>query len=231
VYNEFFAIGTFSGSQFSGTYSIKPGQGPWSQRASLNVARTGLCSASEGTKIYAHGGLVGSNTYLDTTEIYEADPAQTSTYNTWRDVTTSVKASFSPVKMTYCAAVSSGTKILIFAGQSQTSYTTGTIRSFDILTEKWDTPIASPTISARNFPSATFLNGLAIVSGGTVDGSTPLAKVEAFDLFAKKVFSLPDLPSPRLGNGYVADGDSIIVVGGQSGNLIAPVEKLRVPVV
>lgn len=226
VGSDLYAIGGYSASD---TAVLREKQNIWTIIAPMKGPRYVPCAASQGTKIYAYGGLSEANQVVDSMEIYETD-IQQQFFDTWRDVTDSSKTSGnSPTPLAYCAAVSTGTKILIFGGFNQTPgfvFSTS-IQVFDIQTEKWDASIPT-TLTPRYAPSATVLNGFVIISGGGTSTSSDVATVEAYQISTGKVTVLPDMPSSRYGHGSVTYGDSVIVFGGYNGNLFAPIERLRI---
>eukprot|EP01096_Ripella_sp_DP13-Kostka_P007080 TRINITY_DN257_c0_g1_i18.p1 TRINITY_DN257_c0_g1~~TRINITY_DN257_c0_g1_i18.p1 ORF type:complete len:756 (+),score=243.39 TRINITY_DN257_c0_g1_i18:132-2270(+) len=226
--SEMFAFGgAISGAAVKNTKVLNAGQTSWDARADMTYARSGACAAFEGTKVYVYGGRDGS-TVLDAMEIYETDPAQVSTFDKWEDVTTSSKEFNNPAPVHNCAAISTGSKILIFGGKMNESPVSrvGMIQSFDIASKKWDEPLPA-SITPRYFHSATVLNGFVIVSGGTINNSNPVGTVEAFRISTGEVIALPDMPTPRFGHGSVTDGNAVIFVGGLNGEFIASIEKIR----
>eukprot|EP01096_Ripella_sp_DP13-Kostka_P007077 TRINITY_DN257_c0_g1_i15.p1 TRINITY_DN257_c0_g1~~TRINITY_DN257_c0_g1_i15.p1 ORF type:complete len:675 (+),score=231.24 TRINITY_DN257_c0_g1_i15:779-2803(+) len=215
------------GTALKTTKVLNSDQTSWNPRTDMNVARFGPCAAVEGTKIYVYGGRAGTSV-LDAMEIYETDPAQGSNFDTWEDVTDSSKGPNNPTPVWNCAAVSTGSKILIFGGKMNESPVSrvGMIQSFDIASKKWDEPLPA-SITPRYFHSATVLNGFVIVSGGTINNSNPVGTVEAFRISTGEVIALPDMPTPRFGHGSVTDGNAVIFVGGLNGEFIASIEKIR----
>jgi hypothetical protein len=205
----------------------------WIQQDDMPEARTQGCAAADGTNIFFYGGA--TYTYTDPqSTLFKMDTAKGKGSGLQWTTITPASGSATPTAVAFCSAVVAGRKLLIFGGSTTSSGDSPTelIQSYDIDSNIWDDPSLLPTIIPRSRLSAVFLKGFVFVIGGTVDaGRSPLAlnKVEMFDVNAKTVSAITDMPTPRFGLGLVTDGSSIFSVGGKtsSSNNFPSVEKLR----
>jgi N-acetylneuraminic acid mutarotase len=225
--------GELRGAGLNTVFALSAEGTTWIQQDNMPLERIRGCAAVDGANIFYFGGAYDSSSDPEST-LFKMDTTKDKGNGLQWTTITPDSGSFIPTAVAFCSAVIVNRKLLIFGGDTASGGSpTGLIQSYDIDTNKWDDPSSLPTITPRSRLSAVFLKGFVFVIGGSPGGGFPysaLDKVEVFDVTAKKVTAIADMPTPRYGLGSVTDGSSIFSVGGTIYNTKFPsLEKLRLP--
>ncbi len=179
--------------------------GGWAFTQPLNVAAQAPAVASDGSYVYAAGGLVYSpTTYLD--ELGRYDP----TSGTWSYLT-SVPLALSNASAVYAPL---NNKLYLFGGVQGSSQLNSTL-IYDIATDSWSSGAAMP--DARYSMAAGYYNGSVYLVGGKKNYSV-YSQTWAYDVTADIWTTKTTAPNNIYGAASGVINGHLYMVGGYDGN-------------
>lgn len=179
-----------------------PATNQWSQGTPMPTARGALAAAAVAGRLYAIGGARGGRPVGDTA-VY--DPAT----NRWEALAPL------PTPREHLGAGVWNNRIYVVGGRDGANFTINQVEVYDPASGRWEN--ASPMLTGRSGHAVAVLGNCLYTFGGEVNRQSPkgvFPQVEAYSFSSKRWSSLGDMPLPRHGQGAVAVGGKIYLVGG-----------------
>ena len=225
VNGKFYAISGYGGLNWVEAYD--PATNTWTSEAPNPMPVASATSAVYNGEIYLFGGYndsTGTQVFSDAVEAY--NPAT----NSWRSVTQMPQTVGGAVAVVdhYAYVMGGGTHD---AFGNPTAIVSNVSR-YDFLTNTWMTtglaPMPVATVGIYNAAAPVIDGKIYIVGGLTgtiVDGVPDVSTLDTVQIYntATNTWSEgPSLPAPRNGEGAVAVGNTIYVIGGNNGAFSDP---------
>jgi hypothetical protein len=186
------------------------GKPVWVERAPVPYSPDGMFAASDGTFVYAGGGIDGSGIHND---LLRYDPVA----NIWTPLASS------PDGHLLSQAVYFNGKIYNIGGVGAGFNRTNTTRIYDIASNTWNTGAPMP---AGLSDMATILwNGTIYIAGG-ITGSMTVNTLYAYNIASNTWSTLAPMPDVLLAAGFGAINGKLYVAGGN--NNTGPVDTLYI---
>jgi serine protease AprX len=182
------------------------GRRAWVQRAPMPYSAAGTFAASDGTSVYAGGGLDANLGVRN--DLLRYDPSADS----WTSLAPSPDYYFASPGVYFNG------KIYNFGGFDQTFQATNTTRIYDIATNTWLPPGAPMPAALGGMPAALW-NGIIYVAGGATDafGTNIVNTLYAYDIAANSWTTLAHMPQALLVPGFGMIHGKLYVAGGSDG--------------
>ena len=157
----------------------------------MPYSAAGAFAASDGTSVYAGGGLGDGGAVHN--DLLRYDPVADS----WTSLPPSPDYYFA------APAVYFNGKIYIFGGYDETFQPTNTTRIYDIATNTWTT--GAPMPAALGGMATALWNGIVYVAGGSPDiGTSVVNTLYAYDIAADSWTTLAPMPQALWVSGFGA---------------------------
>jgi subtilisin family serine protease len=188
------------------------GRPAWLQRAPMPYSAAGIFAASDGTSVYAGGGLGDGFTVHN--DLVRYDPVADS----WTPLAPSPDYYFA------AQAVYFNGKIYNIGGFDQAFQPTNTTRIYEVGTNTWTTGAPMPT--ALGIMATTLWNGIVYVAGGSPDFVNVVNTLYAYDIAANSWVTLAPMPQALSEPGFGTINGKLYVAGGGDG--FAPLNTLYI---
>src|SRR5262245_42866857 len=181
------------------------GKAAWLQRSPMPYSAAGNFAASDGTSVYAGGGLADG--FIVRNDLVRYDPVADS----WTSLSSSPDYHFGS------QAVYFNGKIYNMGGFDQTFQPTNTNRIYDIRANTWTT--GAPMPAALAGVATALWNGIIYVAGGATDlfGTNVVNTLYAYNIAANIWTTLAPMPQALWEHGAGAIHRKLYVAGGNDG--------------
>eukprot|EP00920_Eleutheroschizon_duboscqi_P000793 GHVT01002062.1.p1 GENE.GHVT01002062.1~~GHVT01002062.1.p1 ORF type:complete len:444 (-),score=20.31 GHVT01002062.1:124-1455(-) len=183
----------------------------WTTGAPLNVPRRNTCGTSSGERLFAVGGFDGVN-ILSNVECYDAR------MKNWMEIA----PLSTPRSSAMCCA--KGDKLCVLGGTKGERLRT--IECYDPRVDKWEN-LPTDMIEVRSAGSAACSMNHIFALGGTDNSHTIHSSLEVLDPDAEKWNFLKNMSTTRMDCSAVVVSESIMVAGGQNGEVLNSTEFYR----
>jgi subtilisin family serine protease len=193
----------------TGTTSTPPptpcGRPAWVRRAPMPFSNAGNFATSDGTFVYAGGGL--DNSFTVRNDLVRYDPSA----DAWTSLAPSPDYYFAS------PAVYLNGKVCTFGGYNEAFQATNTTRIYDIGTNTWAT--GGPMPEALGAMAAAVWNGVVYVAGGSRDafGGDVVDKLYAYDVSSDTWTTLAPMPQALWAPGFGIIQGKLYVAAGSDG--------------
>jgi Kelch motif./Subtilase family. len=176
----------------------------WVERAPVPYHAGGNFAASDGTSVYAGGGLADG--FIVRNDLVRYDPVADS----WTSLASSPDYHFGS------QAVYFDGKIYNIGGYDQTFQPTNITRIYDIDTNSWIT--GAPMPAALGGMATVLWDGIIYVAGGSPDlGASVVSTLYAYDIAADNWTTLSPMPQALWVPGFGAISGKLYLAGGNDG--------------
>jgi RNA polymerase sigma factor (sigma-70 family) len=186
------------------------GEGEWSKKADMPMAKCGVAACTIGNKIYVIGGLsVNGGIYTSVATVEEYDPKNDS----WTK-----KADMPTPRDLFGFSVVNG-KIYAIGGEKMVGqnldWLQSAVEEYDPRIDKWTKK--ANMLTARFGASAVAVNGKIYVIGGGNSAAQAVPNVEEYDPKIDKWTKKTDMPTAKAGSAFAEINGKIYIFGGETG--------------